>query len=1160
MKRISSIIAILALFFVSHSMWADEIDATTHLKYTVSSGEVTVTGFDPDFTPPADYALVIPDEIADMPVVAVGNAAFIDVTTFTTLSIGRNVRTLDTDAFRRATAMTSVSFAVDGALTTIGESAFRGCSALTSFAMPNTVTSLGAYSLQANANLASVTLSDHLVTIGNQALCNCPLLTTVGIPSSVTTINYRAFWNDSNGLTEITIPSSVTTIGDQIFYGCPALASVTFNCPNIPANIISYKTSVTDITIGPAVKTIGTAAFRGCTGLTTVTFEAGSTLTTIGEQVFMDCTNIGSITIPRTVTFIGRISFQSCTSLTTLTFEAGSALVTIDEGAFNTCTALTGVIIPASVTAMGNNTFGACSALASAVFADGNAITAIPNNCFNHCSSLSSITLPSTVNAIGNAAFAYCNGFSSFTVPSGVTVINNNAFDNCTGLTSISLPSGITSIGYQSFRNCYRLTSFTIPSSVTTIGEYAFAWCSGLLGIEIPSAVKTIGNYAFKACTSLATLTFAAGSKLTGIGTGVFQNCSSLGSISFPSGTKSIGGSTFIGCTSLASVSIPASVNDMGTHVFNGSSALETVTIAEPSALTVIPTGTFIGCTSLSSFTIPSSITTINIYAFQGCTALGSITIPGTVKTVAGAAFQNCTSLASLTVQDGVEEIANDVFTNCAFTNVVIPSSVSVLGNDLFAGCSNLATLDLSRAEKVTTLYGLASINRSATGIFKGIPAACEVILPPYCMATGDHVTITPPGENPLTQAADGYYELSTAEHWRLFSYIALGKNGWANARMTADINLGDDQSRIGTPANANSGWYRGIFDGQGHTLTVAYVETGENLCAPFNKINGATIRNLKVTGTINLTFYGYHPAGIVSASWGTSTLENLWSDITISGIGADWREAGAIVGCHKNGALTLNDCLFTGHIGGSGGWNGCFIGYCDQALATQNNCLSTGTFTYEGTSSNFRGTHVNCYVKSFPKSLVDGITLATDENLADGTVAAALQASRSEVVWVQDPVLNTPMLVAFASPLPPVELTASPATIWGDDVYVSTFYSGTTSYELPVGALAYTMGLDGSNVVLYRIGVKGNVIPAGTAVVIVSDNAVMELSALYSTAVTAKEGNILAGSNIDVSVIDGKVDTKTPYVLGINGGVLGLYKFNGSSIPAGKAYYLKDE
>ena len=85
MKKYSNIFVILALFAITHQALADEVDPTTHLKYTVSSNEVTVTGFDDEFTPPADYALVIPDEIAGMPVVAVGNAAFIDRSDFTSL-------------------------------------------------------------------------------------------------------------------------------------------------------------------------------------------------------------------------------------------------------------------------------------------------------------------------------------------------------------------------------------------------------------------------------------------------------------------------------------------------------------------------------------------------------------------------------------------------------------------------------------------------------------------------------------------------------------------------------------------------------------------------------------------------------------------------------------------------------------------------------------------------------------------------------------------------------------------------------------------------------------------------------------------------------------------------------------------------------------------
>lgn len=1175
---------VLALFASLQQAWADEVDPTTHLKYTVSSGEVTVTGFDDAFTPPADYPLVIPDEIAGMPVVSVGNAAFIDRTDFTTLYIGKNVRTIDMDAFRRTTGMTSVTFAVDGVLESIGESAFRGCEGLTSFIMPNTVTTVGAYVLQANANLASITLSDHLTALSVNCICNCPLLTSIEIPSSVTSIGNYAF-NLCSGLTEITIPNGVTTLGNyvfrectsleeatipgsvtsvgtKIFEGCSAIRSLNLNCRNIPDDCASYKTTLESVVIGANVRTIGTAAFRGCSALASVTFAPAGSLTTIGDQAFMDDTSLTGITIPNTVTSMGTKVFWACTALATVTFEDGfsmtylptsmfqacsaltsvsipSGITSVGESVFYDCTSLPSITIPASVTSIGANAFRNCSLLASATFEDGCHITSIPNYCFDHCIVLGNVSIPSTVTSIGDYAF-----------------------DNCRAFTSVSLPSGVTTIGEYAFRNCNQLTSFTIPSGVTSIGKMALSYLTGITSIEIPSSVKTVGQWVFNGCSNLATVTFAAGSRLTALSKYMFQDCTSLETITIPSSVTTIGYQPFKGCTAFRSIVIPRTVTHLDeTYTFYDLTALESVTFEEPCQITTFPNSTFSGCTSLASFTVPSSITTIGPYAFQGCTSLTSFSIPSTVKAVEHRSFLDCSSLANLTIANGVESIGDLAFQGTALTSVTVPNSVSSLGNDLFNGCSSLMLIDMSRTERVAALYGLTTINRTSTGIFNGIPAACEVILPPYCRATGDHVTVSdPPAEGALTTAADGYYELYTADHWRLFSYIAQGLNGWANARMMADINLGSDQSRIGTNTNDNSGCFRGVFDGLGHTLTVAFSEPGEhNICAPFNKINGATIRNLHVAGTVAVTFYGYHPAGIVSASWGTSTIERCWSDVAIGGTGEDWREAGAFVGCHKGGTLTITDCLFTGSISGRGGWNGCFVGYSDSGTLTQTNCLSTGTFTYEGTNSNFRGTHVNCYVKTFPKSLVDGITRATDENLADGTVATALQAGRGDIVWVQDPDLNTPMLKLFASPLPPLAITATSATIWGEDRYVTSFYSGTTPYQLPEGSFAYTVELDGDNVVFYRIG-DGSVIPAATAAIIVSDDSSITMSGLYSTAVTARGSSILLGSDTPVAVTEGKVEDKTPYVIGISGGVLGLYRFSGESIPAGKAYYLKAE
>lgn len=142
----------------------------------------------------------------------------------------------------------------------------------------------------------------------------------------------------------------------------------------------------------------------------------------------------------------------------------------------------------------------------------------------------------------------------------------------------------------------------------------------------------------------------------------------------------------------------------------------------------------------------------------------------------------------------------------------------------------------------------------------------------------------------------------------------------------------------------------------------------------------------------------------------------------------------------------------------------------------------------------------------------------------------------------------------------PELEITSISATLFGEAQYVTTFYNGTLDYQLPEGAKAYTASLDGAKVVFHQVGVDGNVIPRGTAVIVVADAASVTLTKLASTEVTAYAGNILQGSDTAVTVTAGKVDGKTPYVLGIDNSTLGFYKFSGDTIPAGKAYYLVTE
>ena len=143
------------------------------------------------------------------------------------------------------------------------------------------------------------------------------------------------------------------------------------------------------------------------------------------------------------------------------------------------------------------------------------------------------------------------------------------------------------------------------------------------------------------------------------------------------------------------------------------------------------------------------------------------------------------------------------------------------------------------------------------------------------------------------------------------------------------------------------------------------------------------------------------------------------------------------------------------------------------------------------------------------------------------------------------------------------ITLTATAATVLGESKFVTTFFNSLLHYQLPEGALAYTAGLDGTQVVFYRIGENSNVIPAGTAVVIVANAASITLTKTTDPGITiAPAKNILTGADLATEVTAGKVDGKTPYVLGIAGepAALGFYKFTGDHIPGGKAYYLATE
>ncbi len=157
-----------------------------------------------------------------------------------TVVIKDGVTSIGVYAFDGCSGLTSVI--IPNSVTSIGGNAFNNCSGLTKVIVPNfdiknwCSIRFGNYYANPlyyahhlysdeNTEITKLVIPDGVTSIGPSAFVGCSGLTSVTIPNSVTNIGSFAFENCS-GLTSVTIPNSVTSIGSYAFRSCSGLTSV----------------------------------------------------------------------------------------------------------------------------------------------------------------------------------------------------------------------------------------------------------------------------------------------------------------------------------------------------------------------------------------------------------------------------------------------------------------------------------------------------------------------------------------------------------------------------------------------------------------------------------------------------------------------------------------------------------------------------------------------------------------------------------------------------------------------------------------------------------------------------------------------------------------------------------------------------------------------
>ncbi len=744
-------------------------------------------------------------------------------------------------AFAYCSSLKSID--VPDTVTNIGEGAFFLSSTLTSIEIPAGVTSIGVGAFGTCSSLASVTFAEgsRLTSIGSGAFSGCSRLTSIEIPAGVTSIGGSAFYGCSS-LTSIEIPAGVTSIGDYAFQGCSNLESVTFaegsQLTSMGEGTFFGCSSLTSIHIPAGVTSIGDYAFNGCSNLESVTFAEGSRLTSIGSY-----------------------AFYRCSSLTTISFAEESELTIIGSYAFQDCSSLKSIEIPAGVTSIGSDAFYGCSNLESVTFAEGSQLTSIGGYAFYFCSNLTSIEIPSRVTGIGDDAFGVCyptivynysdleitagssdhggvayyaevvltednlahvkdeNGYVTYTdgeevlllgylgsekdivIPEGVTRIAKYAFDG-DDIVSVTLPESLTEIGDYAFEFCYTLkevynnsalditagryehgyvayyvvkvhnssesesifddesgfaivdgvlygyrgseTVIIIPDIVTSIADYAFYGNNYIISVSIPAGVTSIGESAFYKCSNLESVTFAEGSQLTSIGSDAFRDCINLKSIEIPAGVTSIEGWMFYYCSSLQSIEIPAGVTSIGFAAFSGCSNLNTVYYAGSIENWFdIEFGWNNGSNPLCN----------GADLYIGGELVTAVVVPESVTAIGNCQFAGCTSLTSITIHSGVTGIGSSAFEDCSSLASVTfgeGSELTSIGSDAFSDCSSLTSIEIPAG--VTGIGNLAfygcinltsiEIPAGVTGIgtlaFFGCSSLTSIEIPAEVTSIGD--------------------------------------------------------------------------------------------------------------------------------------------------------------------------------------------------------------------------------------------------------------------------------------------------------------------------------------------------------------------------------------------------------------------------------------
>lgn len=601
--------------------------------------------------------------------------------------------------------------------------------------VPAQVKTVGESSFSGHNELVKVTIGNNVEKISNTAFADCNSLRTIVIGDSVKEIESGAFSNCPN-LTSVTVGTGLRELGSGVFAGCDNLKNITIAGENTG---LTYRSGVLynqdetviyqllpgyeieNYNMPDSVSEIRGYAFWGNPYLKNVSF--GNSLTDVPAYAFSNCFNLSQVTLSHLVRSIGAKAFEDCVNLQKVNLPV--SVSRIHETAFDGCSKVEfdteegtyGAEYAAgrdvSQVAQTEQAEVADSSIIrpraadditadSPTHTEGNDVSGNSVNTENSEVSGSSAVVPD--NSVNETSYSPSIGGSligqSRIVSGRAVVFIDNATTVYSGSTDNSLPEdgqiidGINDAGSANTGE----GEVNLEDLMSGSDDKGFGFPKYTILDD-----QIIADQAYYRESQLISYEIPQG--ITEIGDFSFAR-TGLIEINIPDGVERIGYAAFYHCDNLKKVSIPDTVTEIEPSAFDHTAWMKNWMNQVGQDYLIVGDGILLAYSGKNSvIVIPEGVKKIASGVFKDHIGITAVNLPESLEVIGEEAFAGCRNLKTVNGGGGVSEIRDRAFQDCILSTVTIAENVQKLGLrafDLGAGGTDSVTFAGGQLPQIT--------------------------------------------------------------------------------------------------------------------------------------------------------------------------------------------------------------------------------------------------------------------------------------------------------------------------------------------------------------------------------------------------------------------------------------------------------------------------